>query len=700
MKKKLLMAFIAVVAFVCLFTIAISAKTVTYEGQEIELVDNLGDPSWYTGNTALAIQDKVSIVILKDSDGNMKAYPSYYILKFGVDVKDGAVTQAYVNGVDYSFVNEKASTSYESGSIYYIEFPYGMTKCSGNSIFGKDNDVKPEPNFVEVVIPNSVTAMDQQAFRRMNSCKKITLSKNIKSIPSWAFCGSTKLETVVFPDGSLLESTGNSFSNCTSLSSINLEACTNLKTLGGSAFAYCTSLRKLALPDSIETIESQAFYRIGEIELASDYLPKNLKTLGTHFMSGNKVINEVLYFPAGFTDMSASYHFNDGYTPNTTLTLVFLGKMTNVNLGNFLLADVTNNGSKKPLTIVFAQNTFDELNGTFIQGVDYNGTFGYIYSKGDATAPYTVKADGALTLTLNNNDPNSEASLGTNENGDKIYNAEIAPANIIFCGGETVEQCYSVRTNDTDKGWFRFFTTERTYDIEAHKTAGVHYDKIIVVNEVNCGYDGLTKDTCVICDRVIETIVSATGDHEYTVDSDCSTAHSCTVCEKEIVSALSHQTSFTIAYESGYISVGNKTTFCTNEGCAHKIVEVAPALFVSVGYSSSEYLAGTIVHTVIVNKNAILAYEENSGKTVEYGVVAAIHADGKPVEVTEDGTIVGRGQSIIAKMTNADYTRVEVKLIGVGAGIEVNCNAYIVVDGKVRYICGEEVLETAVSKTI
>ena len=193
MKKKLLLITMLVALFVCLFAISISAETISYRGNDIPYVNDLGDPSWYTGNTAVAIKDKDSIVILKDADGNMTAYPSYYVLKFSVEIKDGVVTNAFVlwhdqNGVDYSFVNEKTGKSYESGSIYYIEFPYGMTRCKANSIFGKDADSKPESNVVEIVIPDSVTDMEQQAFRRMNSCEKVTISKNLKEIPIWAFC--------------------------------------------------------------------------------------------------------------------------------------------------------------------------------------------------------------------------------------------------------------------------------------------------------------------------------------------------------------------------------------------------------------------------------------------------------------------------------------------------------------------------------
>ncbi len=666
MKKKFLLITMMIAVLICLFAISVGAKTMTYEGKEIEIVDNLGDPSWYTGDTALAIQDKESVVILKDAVGNMTAYPSYYIFKFGVDVKDGAITSVYIlradqKGVDYSFVNEKTGKDYTSGSIYYVEFPYGMTKCMNNSIFGKDADSKPESNVVEIVIPDSVTVIDSQAFRRMNSCKKVTMSKNVTNLVDWAFCGSPKLETVVFPEGCLLESIGNSFKDCTALSSINLEACTKLKTLG-SSFSGCTSLRKIALPDSIETIGNQAFYRIGEFELASDYLPKNLKSIGTHFLSGNTVKNEVLYFPEGFTEFSASYHFNDGYKPATSLTLVFLGKMTNVNVSNAALVCFTNNGTKQPLNLIFAKNTYSDLGGDFVQGVDFNGNQGYISKHADGSAPYTVKT-GTLIVNLQNNDPNSGAELGNDANGNTVCKAEGAPAKLIFCGGDTVEYSYSVRNNHTDKGWYRFHTTSWTYDLDAHKTANVHYNSI-VYQPVNCGYDETTTTTCVIC-KLQDVIKGAlaTGEHTCTDDFNCETALNCDVCKKTIVDAISHNIIVEIGYENGFVADGKRIETCENEGCKHSAEIKINPIFVFTGVSTKE--SDTIFGITLgysVNYEALEAYEAVNGK-LKYGFVvafASLLGENAPIVNGEKASVDGCNIIMVdVSKENSSYSSVD-----------------------------------------
>lgn len=645
MKKKLLFISLLVVLFACLFVLSASAETITYRGEEIPYVNDLGDPSWYTGNTALAIQDKESIVILKDANGNKTAYPSYYILKFGVDMKDGVPSNVYVlwadqNGVDYSFVNEKAGKSYESGSIYYIEFPYGMTKCMGNSIFGKDADSKPESNFVEIVIPDSVTVIDSQAFRRMNSCEKVTISKNLKEIPSWAFCGSTKLTTVVFPEGSVLETTGNSFGGCTSLSSINIENCKNLRVLGSGVFDSCTSLHYINLPDSIQSIGDKAFYKNGQLELASDYLPKNLTYIGTkdnwgnengHFLSGCTLVNDVLYFPEGFTSLTSQYNFNDGFTTsdNDGLALVFLGKVETLNLSNLYLADV-----QGEVKLVFAKNSFDELNGDFLQSVLYGDKHAYISKHADGSAPYTLKTEGTLTVNLCNNNPNTSTKLGTDENGNTIYQAQGAPASLIFCGSDTVEFCYSVRNNYTDKGWYRFFTTEWTYDMQAHEASNVHYSSK-VYQERNCGYDECTTYTCVICDLVsIVTGEKATGEHIYTDDFNCETATICDICKLTLVEALVHDIQASIAYENGYIAQGEKTMACSHNGCNHVETVKTDAIFVFLGYSTKESSTEKgITFGYNINLDALAMFEEINGN-LEFGTVLAFKAklgDNEPI---------------------------------------------------------------------
>ena len=716
MKKKLLILAAMIATLLCVFALAVSAKTVQYEGRDIELIDNLGDPTWYTGDTATAIQDKESIVILKDANNNMKAYPAYYILKYRFEynsdntIKHVGISWADKGGVTYDWLNEQAGTSYTSGSIYYIEFPYGITKCYSNSIFGGDFETKPECNVVEIHLPATVREMEGQSFRRMNSCKKINIPAAVTTIPSWTFCGSAALETVVFDEGSQLVSTGKCFADCSSLSSINLEACTVLDTLGNNTFTNCTSLNTLTLPDSIRVIEDAAFYKMGTLTLTSDYLPKNLKVIGSfdangngsdHFFSGCQLTNSVLYFPEGFTSFHGDYSFNDGFYVNHKMTLVFLGKMTEIDLAHQRL----DQNFKGGLEIILANNTYDELAWEILQGVNYNGTAGYVGKMADGSAPYTVKT-GSLVIKLCNNDPNTASELGKDENGNTVYNASTAPASVVFCGGDKVEFCYSVRNSFTDKGWYRFFTTPFAYDMQAHTTANKHYDKIVVESLVSCGYDGVTTNTCVLCDRVASVVVPATNRHTYTVDYDCTTAHSCTVCEKLVVAALEHVTSKSYLYENGYTVKGVIIDACTNEGCSHKkIAELAP-LFVNKGYTKEEGTNGSsIAYGIQIDRTAIATYENATGKKVSYGFIVGMAPNAPTGDIVNSN-----GESLLQNTVAVDFTTIEqqtftiynVKLTDIKTdaqkALSIYCNAYVIVNDQVSYI-GEAETQKAVAVT-
>ena len=89
MKKRILLTMLFVIAFSLLAVLSVSAEDYT-------LVDNLGDPDWYTGNYEL-MTDKESQVVLSNGDGTYTAYPSYYILKYSISVSGGVVTEAYIN---------------------------------------------------------------------------------------------------------------------------------------------------------------------------------------------------------------------------------------------------------------------------------------------------------------------------------------------------------------------------------------------------------------------------------------------------------------------------------------------------------------------------------------------------------------------------------------------------------------------------
>lgn len=102
----------------------------------------------------------------------------------------------------------------------------------------------------------------------------ITVEEGTLSIVANAFAGCTNLKGITIPE--TVECIGSySFSGCTALSELKLSE--NLKSIEMYAFDGCTALSELTLPEKLKSIEKYAFN--GCSAIVSVTLPENLKTL-------------------------------------------------------------------------------------------------------------------------------------------------------------------------------------------------------------------------------------------------------------------------------------------------------------------------------------------------------------------------------------------------------------------------------------
>ena len=124
-----------------------------------------------------------------------------------------------------------------------------------------------------------------------------------------------------------------------------------------------------------------------------------------------------------------------------------------------------------------------------------------------------------------------------------------------------------------------------------------------------------------------------------------------------------HKEASVIEYAS-YDKVGTITTTCQNEGCKHKAVTEAPALFEAIGYSVPEDIdKGGIVIGYIVNHSAVAEYEKNTGKTVNYGVYAVAQKNLGENDIFDENGNVADGV-VDAKVEKNAYVSFEFKIVG------------------------------------
>ncbi len=495
-----------------------------------------------------------------------------------------------------------------------------------------------------------------------------TLSTTVITIPEY-----------VESDGKIYYVTEMS-SNCfkkTNITEVYFDDNCRVKTIPSSAFYDCNDLTLIDFGKAkITTIEGNAFGYSENLLFKDNKLPCAFTTFSGTWQFDNCWAMTTLVFPESFT------YFNTDTRIQATniVNLVFLGKMTNVFLGH----------NKKEglggVNVYLCQNTSDELNGSCVETTIYNNA---PYYK-NVSGAYTEKTDGTLTFVWSSNNANSSGTSTTidsytysrvNTSQDKIY----------FCGDDRVS--FIVRTSVISGGWTSGYVA--TYDANALEVTDEennpnvtyklvpHFAEKTIVKEADCLYPTSNSVVCYCGDVISREIVGTElGDHTYVVDFDCTTSDICTVCTEVINEALEqHNDKYFIFYDNGFLMAGYVNANCQNEDCKHSAkVEDTEPLFVINGYSST---TGAIMQGFQINKEAIEKYEELSGKTVEYGILAA---SGKVANIYLNGFT---DNVVSVDFTSRSYDIMEMKIYGIGENhyeTELYCCGYILVDGNIIYM--------------
>ena len=127
------------------------------------------------------------------------------------------------------------------------------------------------PYVEEVVLPTTITSIENNAFCNCTNLKKVNIPNTITSIDYNAFCNCTNLKKVNIPNS--VTSIGNSaFSGCTGLTSITIPD--SITSIGSSTFYECTGLTSITIPDSITIINRETFF--GCTDLTSVIIPNTV----------------------------------------------------------------------------------------------------------------------------------------------------------------------------------------------------------------------------------------------------------------------------------------------------------------------------------------------------------------------------------------------------------------------------------------
>lgn len=187
-----------------------------------------------------------------------------------------------------------------------ITIPDGITAV-GEQIFGKQAGT-----VTEVVIPDSVKSLAQEAFFRCAHLEAITVPETIEEVGDNAFAETPWLEEQL-KDSPLLILNGILIDGTSAEGEV--EVPDTVKKILGSSFKLNRKITSVKIADTVETIGSSAFYGCEKLE--SVKLPKALKVIGESAFA-NTALAE-LTIPADVKEIGAEAFINCKSLPSVTI---------------------------------------------------------------------------------------------------------------------------------------------------------------------------------------------------------------------------------------------------------------------------------------------------------------------------------------------------------------------------------------------
>ena len=132
-------------------------------------------------------------------------------------------------------------------------------------------------------------------------------------------------------------------------------------------------------------------------------------------------------------------------------------------------------------------------------------------------------------------------------------------------------------------------------------------------------------------------------------------------------------------------------------------------LFIKEGFATFANKDGETIksydfqYSIKVNTDAMDNYTEETGKVINYGTVAGVGDSLTNPLSYENGNLAFGESAVMSDMTGTDYVKLLIKVTNIPVleeGVEITCNAYAIVDDKLRYVGETTVTENAQSSLI
>ncbi len=199
---------------------------------------------------------------IETSDGFLFTYiDGVYQLIAYMGTEDTVTLPKSINGTSYQI--------FKMQGVKNVIIPDGVLSIDNQAFYGCTH-------LMSVTIPDSVTVIGKQAFYGCTNLTSVTIPDSVTSIGEQAFYGCTGMVSITISNG-VTNISDNSFYGCASLASVAIP--NGVTSIGSAAFFGCSSLTAVTIPNSVTSIGTYAFFRCSS--LTSITIPDSVTSISS-----------------------------------------------------------------------------------------------------------------------------------------------------------------------------------------------------------------------------------------------------------------------------------------------------------------------------------------------------------------------------------------------------------------------------------
>lgn len=145
----------------------------------------------------------------------------------------------------------------------------------------------------EIIVPNSVTKINDNIFYGCETITKITFGNNVESVGKYSFANCSNLTSIIMNNG-LKTISSYAFYNCNGFSTITLPD--SVTKLDICCFYNCANLKNITIPDNVVELDKSSFYMCSNLE-SINVSPNNTKYSSESGILYNKEKTQLILLP-------------------------------------------------------------------------------------------------------------------------------------------------------------------------------------------------------------------------------------------------------------------------------------------------------------------------------------------------------------------------------------------------------------------